>query len=120
MRTSLCWTKISCTASFLLNHLTKSPKVVINLTKPGQPTSHPQQRLPRITKGLPPDGPREKSVPCETWGLHSILTVRPDLLRPARTGGGREMYNVANSIITDRKMYRFIFKSVILFQRINV
>ena len=30
------------------------------------------------------------------------------------------MYNVANSIITDRKMYRYIFESVILFQRIIV
>ena len=49
-------------------------------------------------------------TPCETWGLHSIVTVLPDLLRPVRTGGGREMYNVANSIITDRKMCRCIFK----------
>ena len=41
MRTSLCWTKIPCPTSFLLNHLTRSPNVVINLTKPVHPTSHP-------------------------------------------------------------------------------
>ena len=41
MRTSLCWTKISCHTPFLLIHLTRSPNVVINLTKSGHPTSHP-------------------------------------------------------------------------------
>ena len=41
MRTSLCWTNISCPTPFRLNHMTKSPNVVINLTKPGHPTSHP-------------------------------------------------------------------------------
>ena len=41
MRTSLCWTKISCPTSFLLNHLTRSLNVVINLAKLGHPTNHP-------------------------------------------------------------------------------
>ena len=49
-------------------------------------------------------------IPGTTRGLHSTVTVLPDLLQPVRTGGGREMYNVVNSIITDRKMYRCIFK----------
>ena len=40
MRTSLCWTKLSCPTSFLLNHQTRSPDVVINLMKLGHPTSH--------------------------------------------------------------------------------
>ena len=40
MRTSLCWTKMSCPTSFLLDHPTRSPDVVINLKKLGHPTSH--------------------------------------------------------------------------------
>ena len=40
MRTSLCGTKISCPTSFLLDHPTRSPDVVINLMKLGHPTSH--------------------------------------------------------------------------------
>ena len=40
MRTSLCWTKISCPTPFLLDHPTRSPDVVINLLKLGYPTSH--------------------------------------------------------------------------------
>ena len=40
MRTSLCWTKISCPTSFLLDHPTRRPDVVINLMKLGYPTSH--------------------------------------------------------------------------------
>ena len=46
MRTSLCWTKISCPTYFLLDHPTRSPDVVINLMKLGYPTSYLQQRPP--------------------------------------------------------------------------
>ena len=40
MRTSLCWKKISCPTSFLLDHPLRNPDVVINLMKLGHPTSH--------------------------------------------------------------------------------
>ena len=40
MRTSLCWTKISCPTSFLLDHPTRSPDVLINAMKLDHPTSH--------------------------------------------------------------------------------
>ena len=63
MRTSFCWTKISCPASFLQDHPTRSPDVVINVMKLCHPTRHLQQRPHRITHGLPSDGPREKSDP---------------------------------------------------------
>ena len=76
----------------------------------GSTNDSPLAKTPRITHGLPQTVPERKATPCETLGLRSIVTVLPDLLRPVRTGGGREMYNVANSIITDRKMLRCIFK----------
>ena len=40
MRPSLCWKKISCPTSFLLDHPTRSPDVVINLMKLGHLTNH--------------------------------------------------------------------------------
>ena len=90
----------------------KESRCCDKLNETGLPNESPLAKTPppRITHGLPPDDPRGKSLPCETWGLHSTVTVLPDLLRPVRTGGGREMYNVVNSSITDRKMYRCIFK----------
>ena len=60
--------------------------------------------------------PERKTSPCETGGLHWILTVLPDLIRPDRTGGGREMYNVANSFITDHKVSRYFLKVSFFFR----
>ena len=50
MKTSLCWTEVSCPTSFLLDHQTRCPIFVISLTKPG----HPSKDSP----GYPTDSPR--------------------------------------------------------------
>ena len=94
----------------------KESRCCDKLNETESPNKSPLAKTPRINHGLPQTVPERKATPCETWGLHSIVTVLPDLLRPVRTGGGREMYNVANSIITDRKMYRCIVKVSLYFR----
>ena len=66
----------------------KKSKCCDKLNETGSPNESPLAKTPPDNPRTPPDNPREKRVPCETWGLQSILTVLPDLLRPVRTGGG--------------------------------
>ena len=57
----------------------------------------PQAQTPLDNPRTPPDDPREKRDPLLDIGLHSILTVIRDKLRPVRTGGASEMYSVVTS-----------------------
>ena len=88
----------------------KESRCCDKLNKTGSPNESPLAKNPRITHGLHPDGPREKNDPLWDLGTTFDCDSPP---RPTTTSShwrGREMYNVANSIITDRKMYRCIFE----------
>ena len=90
----------------------KESRCCDKLNETGSPNKLPLAKTPRITHGLPPDGARGKSDPL--WDLGNTFDCDSPLRSTTTSSDwrGREMY----SFLTDRKMYRCIFKGSFRFR----